>query len=127
MRTKIGRGPDGNNIVNPSDLRTMSILTDSQHQTESDSWEPLPAMAMREGRVSRQSHGPLPESTIRGAISHVSSSFRDNDRPNPTKDEDSDLGRILSRLFRAFRNKDPNPKQQKTLPAQVLIMMHERK
>ena len=84
-------------------------------------------MAMREGKFSRKSDGPLAESTIRGAISYVSSSFRDNDRPNPTKDENGDLGRVLSRLFRAFRNKDPNPKQQKTLPAQVLVMMHKRK
>ena len=38
-----------------------------------------------------------------------------------------DLGRVLSRLFRAFRNKDPNPKQQKALPAQVLAMMYKRK
>ena len=84
-------------------------------------------MALREGRFSRQSDAPLAESTIRGAISFVSSSFRDNDRPNPTKDEDGDLGRILSRLFRAFRNKDPNPKQQKALAAQVLVMMYKRK
>ena len=84
-------------------------------------------MAMREGRFSRQSHGPLADSTIRGTISYIFSSFRDNDRRNTTKDEAGDLGTVLSRLFRVFRNKDPNPKQQKALPAQVLIMMYKRK
>ena len=42
MRTKIGRGPDGENIVNPSDLKMMSTLSASPSQIESDSWEPLP-------------------------------------------------------------------------------------
>ena len=60
-------------------------------------------------------------------ISHVSLSFGDNDRPNPTKDEGGDLGRVLSRLFRVFRNKDSNPKQQKVLPAQVLARIYKRK
>ena len=84
-------------------------------------------MTMREGRFSRQSHGPLADSTIRGTISYIFSSFRDNDRRNPTKYEVGDLGTVLSRLFRVFRNKDPNPKQQKALSAQVLIMTHKRK
>ena len=85
------------------------------------------AMALREGRFSRPSDGTLAEGTVRGAVSNVSSSFRDNGRSNPTKDDDGDLGRVLSRLFWAFRNKDPNPKQQKALPAQVLVMMYKRK
>ena len=84
-------------------------------------------MALREGRFSRSSDGTLAEGTVRSSISYVSSSFRDNDRVNPTKDEDGELGRVLSRLFRAFRNKDPNPKQQKALPAQVLVMMYKNK
>ena len=37
------------------------------------------AMAMREGRFSRQSHGPLAESTVRGTILCVYLSFRDDD------------------------------------------------
>ena len=79
------------------------------------------AMALREGRFSKRTHAPLAEGTIRNTISFMASTFRDNDRPNPTKDDDGKLGRLLSRLFRAFRNKDPAPKQQKALPATVLI------
>ena len=81
------------------------------------------AMALREGRFSKRHDGPLAEGTIRGAISYVASTFRDSDRPNPTKDDDGELGRLLSRLYRAFRNKDPAEKQQKALPATVLIEM----
>ena len=74
------------------------------------------AMAVREGRFSKQHDGTLAEGTVRGTISNVSTSFRENGRVNPTRDEDGELGRVLSRLFRAFKNKDPNPKQQKAPP-----------
>lgn len=80
-------------------------------------------MALREGRFSGHAYDTLAEGTIRNTISFVASSFRDNDRPNPTRDEDGELGRLLSRLFRAFRNGDPNPKQQKALPLGVLREM----
>ena len=79
------------------------------------------ALALREGRFSSKSHGPLVESTVRSAVSYVASTFRENDRPNPTRDDDGELGRLLSRLFRAFRAKDPEEKQQKALPAIVLL------
>ena len=77
-------------------------------------------MALREGRFSGPSYDSLVEGTIRSAISYVCSEFRENGRPNPTRDEDGDLGRLLSRIFRAFRNQDPNPVQQKALPIGVL-------
>ena len=78
------------------------------------------SMALRGGRFSGQAYDTLAEGTVRGAISYVAQTFRDNDRPNPTKDEDGELGRLLSRLYRSFRNDDPNPVQQKALPACVL-------
>ena len=81
------------------------------------------AMALRGGRFSGPRHDSLVESTVRGAISHVASSFRDHERPNPTRDEDGDLGRFLSRLYRGFRNNDPAPSPQKALPIGVLREM----
>ena len=78
------------------------------------------AMALRQGRFSGPAYDTLVESTVRSTISFVSQKFREDDRPNPTKDEDGELGRLLSRLFRAFKNEDPNPKQQKALPIGVL-------
>ena len=77
-------------------------------------------MALRQGRFSGPAYDTLVESTVRSTISFVSQKFREDDRPNPTKDEDGELGRLLSRLFRAFKNEDPNPKQQKALPIGVL-------
>ena len=71
------------------------------------------AMTMRGARFSGPAYETLAEGTIRGSISYVTSTFRENDRPNPTKDEDGELGRLLSRQYRAFRNGDPNPVQQK--------------
>ena len=73
-------------------------------------------MAMRGARFSGPAYDTLAEGTVRGAVSFVASSFRENDRSNPTKDEDGELGRILSQQYRAFRNADPNPVQQKCVP-----------
>ena len=50
----------------------------------------------------------------------MAQAFREDEFPNPTKDRDGELGRLLSRLFRAFRKGDPNPVQQKALPIGVL-------
>jgi hypothetical protein len=79
------------------------------------------AVALQEGCVSRPSHETLAESTIRGAVSYIALTFRANDQPNPTRDEDGELGRLLSRIFRAFRAKYPAEKQEKDLPACVLL------
>ena len=55
------------------------------------------AMAMRDARFSGPAHDTLAERTVRSTVSYVASTFRENDRPNPTKDEDGELGRLLSR------------------------------
>ena len=81
------------------------------------------AMALRHGRFSRQHYDTLAESTVRGALSYVASTFRENDRPNPTRDEDGELGRLLSRLYRGFRNTDPNTVKQKALPIGLLRVL----
>ena len=77
-------------------------------------------MDVREGRFSGPSYDTLAEGTVRGAISFVSQTYRENDRPNPTKDKDGKLGRVLSRQYRAFKNSDPNPAQQKATPICVV-------
>ncbi|KAL7467246.1 hypothetical protein ACHAXS_007491 [Conticribra weissflogii] len=84
-------------------------------------------MALRSGRFSGPTHDSLAESTIRNTISFVASSFREQDRPNPTRDEDGELSRLLSQQFRAFKNNDPNPTQQKALPIGVLREIAKRK
>ncbi len=45
------------------------------------------AMAMREAQFSRASHVQLVKGSIAGAISHVSQTFREHGRPDPTLDD----------------------------------------
>ena len=57
------------------------------------------AMAVREGRYSRDRHEVLVEGTVRGAVSHVVQAFRAAGRQNPTKDNDRELNIHLSRQY----------------------------
>ena len=84
-------------------------------------------MVLPEERFSGPYHGTLVEITIRGAISYVSQTLRENDRPNPTKDENGELGRGLLRHYRAYKNRDPNPKQQKSIPVCVVAEVFKKK
>ena len=83
------------------------------------------AVAMREGRFSGD-YGTLAEGTVRGSISYVVSSFRENGRPNPTKDEDMELGFLLHRLFRTFKSEDPKVEHQKAVPLSVISELWKR-
>ena len=73
-------------------------------------------MAMRERRFSRKSDGPLAEGTVRGTISFVSSSFRDNGKANPTKDEDGDLTRVYQDSTELSETKIQIPNNKKPSP-----------
>jgi hypothetical protein len=77
-------------------------------------------MAMPE-RQFLGDYGTLAEGTVRSAISNGVSTFRENRRTNPTKEEDMELGWILYRLFRAFKNKDLKIAQQKAVPILVIV------
>ena len=79
------------------------------------------AMAMRQARFSGPAYDKLAEGTIQGTISNVCLTFRDSGRLNPTKDDDGQLSFVLTRLFRAFRNEDPNEVQQKAVPPCVVL------
>jgi len=78
------------------------------------------AMAVRRERFSDSLFNTLAEGTVRGTISNVVQTFQSTGRQNPTKDVDNELSILLSRLFRAFRNDNPNEKQHKALPFAVL-------
>ena len=85
------------------------------------------AMALHKGRVSGQAHGTLIESTIKSSLGYVAQTFRDHDHSNPTHDEDHQLGCLLPRQYRAFKNKDHTPNQQKALSIGVLRVLTELK
>jgi hypothetical protein len=84
------------------------------------------AMAIREGRFSKDRTEPLVEGTVRGAISHVVQAFWKSSQQNPTKDTDNMLSILLSRQFRAYCNGDPSQVQQKALPFIVLDELAKR-
>jgi len=85
------------------------------------------AMALRQGQYSGKAYDTLASGTIRNSISDISSTFRENGRPNPTKDEDLQLSFILQRQFRAFKNANPKEKQQKAIPACIIAEIAKRK
>jgi hypothetical protein len=84
-------------------------------------------MALCEARFSGPAYDKMAESTIRGAISFVASTFRENGRSNPTKDQDGKLSRLLSRQYRAFKNDDPSPAQQKAIPICIVAELAKKK
>ena len=49
-------------------------------------------MAVRGARFSSSAYVTLAEGTVRNTITYVAAAFRENNRPNPTKDEDGVLG-----------------------------------
>ena len=69
----------------------------------------------------------MAEGTVRGAVSYVTQTFRDNNRPNPIKDKDGKLGRVLSRQYRAYKNGDSSPTQQKAIPVCVVAKVYKKK
>ncbi len=85
------------------------------------------AMAVRQGGFLTKAHDTLASGTVRNTISDISTTFRENGRQNPTKDDDFLLSFILSRQFRAFKNADPKEKQQKAIPACVIAKIAKRK
>ena len=84
------------------------------------------AMAVREGRFLLDRHEVLVEGTVRVAVSQVVQAFWTAGRQNPTKDDDHKLSILLSRQFRAYKNDDPQQKQQKALPFIVLDKLAKR-
>jgi hypothetical protein len=102
------------------------LFLDSFSQVEQNLLLGAFAMAVREGRFSRNCSEPLVEGTVRGTISCVVQAFWESGRQNPTKDADNMLSVLLSRQFRAYRNDDPKEGQHKALPFSVLDKLAKR-
>ena len=77
-------------------------------------------MAMREARFSRASHVQLVKGSITSTISHVSQTFREHVRSNPTLDDDGKTGFFLQWELRAFKKGDPAEKHEKAIPMSVI-------
>ena len=103
-------------LVLGSGGKNGASLSDAMTSTSKLEWNLLLgafAMAVREGRFTKNCTDTLVEGTVRSAISHVVQAFRESGRQNPTKDADNMLSVLLSRQFRAYRNDDPKEVQQK--------------
>ncbi len=107
-------------------VECAKLFLDSFSQVERNLLLGAFAMAIREGRFSRDRSEPLVEGTVRGTISCVVQAFRESGRQNPTKDTDNMLSILLSRQFRAYRNDDPKEVQQKALPFSILDELAKR-
>jgi hypothetical protein len=84
------------------------------------------AVAVREARFSRNSHGQLAANTVGGTIQYLSASFREHGYPNPTLDKDGQLAWILQQEFRSFKNKDPPEKHQAAVPMSIVSTINKR-
>ncbi len=77
-------------------------------------------MAMREAQFSRPPHVQLVKGSIASAISHVSQTFHEHGRPDPTVDNDGKTGFLLQWELRAFKKGDPAEKHKKAIPMSVI-------
>ncbi len=74
------------------------------------------AMAIREGRFSRQSDAPLAKNTVSNTVNAVAATFRKNRREDPHRDAERHVGQLLQRQLRSYLQNNPKEKQQKALP-----------
>ncbi len=77
-------------------------------------------MAMQEAQFSRPSHVQLVKGSSASAISHVSQTFREHGRPDPTLDDNGKTGFLLQQELRAFKKGDPAEKHKKAIPMSVI-------
>ncbi len=85
------------------------------------------ATAVREGRFSSNAFKTLAAGTVRNTILSVCSTFREQGRPNPSKDEDLQSCFLLQRQFRLYVNDNPKQKQQKAIPLCVIAEIGKRR
>ena len=85
------------------------------------------AQAIRSAEFSKSTIHRLGEDSVRNAVDHVAQTFRDRQYPDPRLDPDGKPSRLLSTQYKGYRNEDPHPKQQKALPASILLKLYRHK
>ena len=61
--------------------------------------------------------------TVKTAMDDVSQTFREFNKSDPRHDGDGLTSRLLQQQLKGYKNEDPNPKQEKALPLNVLRSM----
>ncbi len=79
-------------------------------------------MAVQNGWFSGDIQHPLAVSAVSKIVSHVTQTFQDHGKQNPTKDKIGKTGQLLQCLYWVLKSSDPNRKQQKVLPVYVLCV-----
>ena len=84
-------------------------------------------MILHEGRFSKTAKGTLVETTVWVSISHISLTFRENNRNSSTKDGDGKFGRpFLLQQHMGFRNGDPTLVQQKAIHVSIIAKVFKK-
>lgn len=84
------------------------------------------AHAMRTATFSGPKLQKLASSTVRDSISFVCSSFRQNQRPDPSKDGTGNTAFLLSRQLRGYSNADPAEKREKAITVDMVRAIASR-
>jgi hypothetical protein len=69
------------------------------------------AMAIHQGRFSRQNDAPLAESTVADTLNLVAATLGENGHKDPPKDVKNNFGRLLWWQQRAYKKNNPKEKQ----------------
>ena len=83
------------------------------------------AHTIRENLVGRTSKTTLLGSTVSSAVSNVVQAFRQNLRPDPTRDANGTKSALITRQIKAYKEDDPASKNQACLPLSVWHRIHD--
>jgi hypothetical protein len=83
------------------------------------------ALAVKEAKILRASHGRLAAGTVGGTLQYVSVTFQEHRYPNPTLDKDGQLVFIQQQESRLFKNLDPTEKHQAAIPNSIIYKINK--
>jgi hypothetical protein len=85
------------------------------------------ATAIKEGWFSSNAFKNLAAGPVGNTISSICFTFREHERPNPSKDKDLQSCFLLQQQYKSYVNDDPKQKQQKAIPICVIAKIAKRK
>ena len=85
------------------------------------------AHSIRQNYNGSTSKHRLLSGTVQTAVSHVVQTFRQNFRPDPTRDESGNRGAILTRQLKSYKDADPATAHQACLPIQLWKQIYDDK
>ena len=83
------------------------------------------ALAVKEARFLRATHGQLAAGTIGGTMQYVSVTFQEHGYPNPALDKDRQIAFIQQQESRSFKNLDPTEKYQAAISISIIYKINK--